>query len=240
MRDQKESMKKLYAQRREKNLCLWCGKPLDRDGVLCSECTSKNRQHSKERRDYLLRIGICPICGKRKITEGYKSCLICRESSAMRMKQQKSEQQKEKKSQYQKELRKERAKQGLCTSCGINKPEPGFKTCPECRRRKRNYRHMYVSKYQLSDRALWVSQGKCERCGSDDLQEGTKLCKEHYKQACEALAKGREVCFSNRAKARAEQEAAELRKSHELMIQFKPRTIYERKQQKAEKDGNKE
>ena len=227
MRDQKEINRELYQKRREEKLCLWCGKPLDREGALCQSCVEKSRQRTKAYKEYYLNMGICPYCRKRKLTPGYKSCLHCREKNALMRLGKKDPEQARQRSIYRKSKRIERAEQG-------------FKTCPECLRKQKKYRHIYVSKYQLSDRALWVSQGRCERCGSYDLQEGTKLCKEHYKQVCEALEKGREVSLGNKAAARAAQEAAELQKSHELMIQFKPRTMTERKQLKEQRGKTKE
>lgn len=240
MRDQKEINKEMYDKRRAEKLCLWCGKPLDREGALCKACIDKSRSRTKAYREYYLSMGICPICRKRKVSIGYKSCVICRENKALRRMKLKDPLYAEAESRKRKEMRIERAEKGLCTSCGKNKAERGFKTCHECRKRNTKYRHMYITKYQLSDRALWVSQGRCERCGSYDLQEGTKLCKNHYKQVCEALTKAREVSLGNKAALRAEREAAELQKSSELKIQFRPRTIAERKQIKEQRERQKD
>ena len=240
MRDQKEINKEMYDKRRAEKLCLWCGKPLDRDGVLCQACAEKSRTRYRLNREYYLKMGVCPYCRKRKVTPGRKSCLPCRENAAMKHGSRSHPDLAKQKSIYRKSKRIERLEKGLCTVCGKREAEPGFKTCADCRRRQKKYRHIFVSKYQLSDRSLWVSQGRCERCGSYDLQEGTKLCKEHYKQVCEALEKGREVSLGNKAAARAAQEAAELQKSHELRIQYKPRTMADRKQLKEQRERQKD
>ncbi len=240
MRDQKEINKEMYDKRRAEKLCLWCGKPLDRDGVLCQACAEKSRTRTKAYKEYYLNMGICPYCRKRKLTPGYKSCVVCRENKALRRMKSKDPEKAKQRSIYRKSKRAERIDQGLCTVCGKRKAEQGFKTCPECRRNQKKYRHIYVSKYQLSDRALWVSQGRCEHCGSYDLQEGTKLCKKHYMMSCEALAKAREVSLGNKAAVRAAQEAAELQKSHELRIQYKPRTMADRKQLKEQRERQKD
>lgn len=234
MRDQKKINEERYKRCREEHLCLWCGKPLDREGALCSECIEKSRQRTKAYKQYYISMGICPVCRKRKVTPGYKSCMVCREQKAMKRMMNKADpEQKKAQSIKRKEIRIERIANGICVTCGKNKAEKGFKTCAECRKKVRKYRQIYISKYQLSDRALWVSQGRCERCGSYDLQEGTKLCRKCYQQSAEALEKARSVVQKHRADARAAQEAAELQMSNELKIQFKPRTIWERKNQKA-------
>ena len=237
MSDQKKLNEERYKRCRENHLCLWCGKPLDREGSLCEACAEKSRQRTKTYKQYYLSMGICPTCRKRKVTPGFKSCVVCRDKKAMKRLAYKAEPEKQKEQSIKrKEIRAERIANGICVVCGKREAEKGFKTCPDCRKKSKQYRKLYVTKYQLSDRALWVSQGRCERCGSYDLQEGTKLCKTCYKNSIEALEKARSVVQKHRADARAAQEAAELQMSNELKIQFKPRTIWERKLQKLERE----
>lgn len=234
MRDQKKINEERYKRCREEHLCLWCGKPLDREGSLCSACVEKSKQRSKAYKQYYLSMGICPVCRKRKVTPGFKSCVVCRDNKAMKRMANKADPEKQKaQSIKRKKIRIERIENGICVVCGKQKAEKGFKTCPECRKKHKRYRKLYITKYQLSDRALWVSQGRCERCGSYDLQEGKKLCKTCYNNSLKSLEKGRSVVQKHRAEARAAQEAAELQMSAELKIQFRPRTIWERKNQKA-------
>ena len=216
--------------RRKNKLCLWCGKPLDRDGALCTACARKSNERTKAYKDYYLRIGVCPVCRKRKVTPGYKSCYPCREKISLRKKKIYSDPiKKEQRLQARKEKRAKLVEEGICTNCGKNKAEKGFRTCPDCRKKAKNYRKLYVTKYQLSDRALWVSQGRCERCGNDDLQEGTKLCKKCYAHSLAALEKGRAVVIQHRAEERAKQEAIEAQKMQEVKKMFHPRSIWERR-----------
>ena len=236
MRDQRELQKKLYDKRRARLQCLWCGKPLDREGSLCQACCDRCNTDSKERRKYLKKIGRCTKCGQNKATNGFATCNSCREKAARKARENRQNNTEAANTvrAYQKALRDKRRKEGLCTECGKNVPEKGFARCNECRKRQRRYRKTYYTKYQLSDRYLWKSQGKCSRCGSDDIHEGTSLCEKCYGVSCEALAKARKVVEGNRAKARAEIEAEEQEKMRFVKIQYKPRTLWERKNKENE------
>lgn len=239
MSKQSEYQQQLCKTRKENNLCVWCGKPLDREGAICQACANKSKERSKERRDYLLKIGVCPVCGKRPITTGgYKSCVVCRTHASDREKNLRTKEKSEHLSIYYKQKRTARESQGLCTVCGKNKAEPGFKTCLDCRKKKRKYNHIYVTKYTLSDRELWKGQGRCARCGSEDMHEASVLCEKCYQNSCKALEKARAVSLGNKAKKRAEQEEAVLRKSHELMEQFKPKTLWDQRQNPKQKIRN--
>lgn len=239
MSKQTEYQRQLYKSRKENNLCLWCGKPLDREGTICQACANKSKERSKERRDYLLKRGICPVCGKREISEGgYKSCLVCRSHASDREKNLRTKEKSEYLSIYYKKKRNDREANGLCTICGKNPPERGFKTCLDCRKKKRKYQHIYVTKYTMADRELWKGQGLCARCGREDLHEGSVLCERCYQNSVKALEKARAVSLGNKAKKREEQEAAVLKRSHELMEQFKPKTLWEQRQKPKQRIRN--
>lgn len=64
---------------KEKDLCHLCGKPKGKNNSVCDECAEK--QKTRQKRTYADRIsnGLCGVCGKRKVTEGYKSCSVCRD-----------------------------------------------------------------------------------------------------------------------------------------------------------------
>lgn len=239
MKDQKKTNQEMYAKRRKEKLCLWCGKPLDREGSLCIECNEKNKERSKANKDYYLKMGICPYCRKRKITSGYKSCFPCREQISLKRKQESADP--ERKGlllQREKEKRKERLKNGLCTKCGKNKPENGYRTCAECRRKVKKYRKTYITKYQLPDRALWKDQGRCSRCGAEEQYEGFTLCKKCYEQSVAALEKARSTVFRHRAEERARQEEIEAQKQIEVKKMFHPRSIWERRNENTQ-EGDK-
>ena len=238
MRDQKEINKKMYAKRREEKLCLWCGKPLDRDGVLCVECNNKNNERSRASKEFYLQIGVCPYCRKRKTTSGHKTCLPCREKISLRHKMNLLDpDKKERIRKKERDKRKRRLEEGLCTKCGKNKAETGYHPCSECRKKIRNYRKAYVSKYQLPDRALWKDQGKCARCGADEQYNGFSLCRKCYEQSTEALERARETVFRHRREERERLEALEAEKMREVKKMFHPRTMEERRN-KTDKEGS--
>lgn len=237
MTKQTEYQRKLYAERKEKNLCLWCGKELDREGSICQSCAEKSKQRSKVRRDYFLKIGLCPYCGKRKVDKPYKSCPVCRDNANERLKARYTDQQREYQRMYAKAKRLKRAEQGLCTSCGQNPADPGYKTCSDCRRKARTFNRIYKTKYQLSDRDVWKMQGVCIRCGREDVHEGTSLCEKCYAESIAALEKGRKTIQEKKEKKRAEQEIIELEKERKLKETFKPRTLWQKREdQKGSKN----
>lgn len=77
----------------------------------------------KSRRIRLLSNGICPICGKRQVTQGYKSCVYCRKKAASKKR--------ERNSIKPTNIHKIWKEQGLCYYCGKER-EPGYRVCHEC------------------------------------------------------------------------------------------------------------
>ena len=67
-----------YVRRVDGGLCAACGKPLDRDSVICEACRLKRKERNAARRDALKAAGLCTICGKRPVQDG-ANCPICRE-----------------------------------------------------------------------------------------------------------------------------------------------------------------
>lgn len=53
-----------YEERKASNLCVLCGKPLDREGVVCTACNSKRTAYGRELYKKLQAVGVCPRCGK--------------------------------------------------------------------------------------------------------------------------------------------------------------------------------
>ena len=181
----KEKRAERYKYRVENRLCVWCSEELDENnkGRLCPKCAEKNKNRSKELRDWYIANGICPICKKAKIYPPEKSCLNCRERANLMSKN-------ENRVQRQREIARiriqERKEAGLC-SCG-RKLDGVHKMCADCRRKQRIRRRK--GEWGKLDERRW--KGIC-KCGSDDMQEGTKLCKRCYEASCKNLEKGREV-----------------------------------------------
>lgn len=78
----KEYYKSLREQRKEKGLCIWCGKPIcSTSTVYCIDCKIKNQRRNEHRKSGIDRserkeYGLCYICGKRAV-EGKRLCADC-------------------------------------------------------------------------------------------------------------------------------------------------------------------
>ena len=66
-----------YVRRVDGGLCASCGKPLDREGVICESCRLKRKEKNAARRARFLEAGLCPRCGKRPMFDG-QLCGLCR------------------------------------------------------------------------------------------------------------------------------------------------------------------
>lgn len=71
-----------YEERKANNLCTRCGKPLDRQGALCTACKDKYTAYGRDIYKKLQAVGICPRCGKNLLYGDEKSCIECRAKSA--------------------------------------------------------------------------------------------------------------------------------------------------------------
>lgn len=91
-------------------------------------------------REFLISVGICPMCTKNKLFGGEKSCPECRAKMAeyMAVKRENPEYLKEFYG-YMKQLRKERASKDRCTHCGKEKPADRYVQCEKCRIKRRLY-----------------------------------------------------------------------------------------------------
>lgn len=170
-----EKRKRYYKKRRmldkKNNLCIICHKPLDRKGSYCSACLEKQRDYHQKRKELLLSLGICPICGQNDIFEGEFSCPECKAKKT-------SPKYDEARKQYIKELTEKRREKGLCVRCGKRKADEGYVTCTQCRKANNAYKRKRSKK---NVRQEWTSQLKCAICGSDELMPGKRVCEEHYR-----------------------------------------------------------
>lgn len=53
-----------YEERKASNLCVRCGKPLDREGAVCTACKNSQTAYGRELYKKLQAVGVCPRCGK--------------------------------------------------------------------------------------------------------------------------------------------------------------------------------
>ena len=181
-----QKKKALRAKRRKEGLCTKCGKPLDRDGALCTECLESGRQYQNERRNKLISLGLCPICGINIIFEHEKSCPECKAKKAIAQ---------SKNQEYYREWGRnkvaERRANGLCPQCGKRPVDEGYKSCSECREKARK---KYARKEKPYKRNEWSAEGRCAVCGKDELVPYKRVCWSCYGKRLESVKK----CNENR------------------------------------------
>lgn len=174
--------KRKRAERKRQGLCVYCGKPLDRQGVLCTACNDKFNKYQKESKEQYISVGICPICRKNEIFNNERSCLECRAKSAIRDQKRVKEKIAHNRKRYN-----ERIEQGKCPRCGKPKEDDGYSWCAECRAKRKKWLNRKEKKNVKAER---VSQGLCPNCGSPDLVPGKKLCKDCYRVSLAGIRKG--------------------------------------------------
>lgn len=177
----------LRRKRAARGLCTECGKPLDRDGKLCTACKDKVYNHQRQRYDFYKSAGICPICGVNIIFEHESMCPECKAR-----RQTTGEQNREYSRTYIKALRADRVAKGLCAMCG--KPTvDGKYRCPECKEKERQYEKKRPKKYGKENRS---SDGKCAVCGGEPLVEGKRVCQKCYLRILNSVDK-REKAYAS-------------------------------------------
>lgn len=90
------------------------------------------REYFRKRRQEQKKNGICIMCGKRKIDNGYKSCGICRQKN--RERQILRRKNKGIMSMYEKKIAK------ICVFCG-GELKPGYQVCENCYKRIDNVKN---------------------------------------------------------------------------------------------------
>lgn len=179
--------KMLRKQRAAKGLCTECGKPLDREGKLCTACKDKVYENQKKRYEFYKSNGICPVCGVNDIFEHENICPECRAK-----RQTRSEENRERYRNYINALRAERVKNGLCAMCG--KPSVNGKyRCPECEEKLRRYEKNRPKKYVKEN---WSSDRRCAICGGEPLVEGKRVCEKCYLRLLNSIEK-REKAYAS-------------------------------------------
>lgn len=163
--------KALYKERKEKGLCVKCGKEKDALGVFCSECKGKDNEYKRMSYSFYISIGICPRCKKEKLYGDERACLTCSAERYGRQLNRNRERANEVHRKSSKKIYDESSANGICTRCNKRKAEEGKKCCKMCNQRRNEYRR---AKRGIP-RRLRPDFGLCYLCG-DTAKEGQKVC----------------------------------------------------------------
>ena len=127
--------------------------------------------------------GICTLCRKERAAPNRTRCEECAAKEAEREAERREEMPAERKEEVRRtnyarsiERRRERAKNGLCATCGKPYPESTpFGQCRECRNRRNRMLARYRDPIPRSERPAY---GLCYICGKP-LEDGTEstLCR---------------------------------------------------------------
>ena len=177
--------KQRYYDRKNKGLCVICGKRKPEDGkTRCLECASKERDRRIQSRKFYLGINICPICKKRKIEPNKKMCYEC---AGKRQDEYYEKCIKEKKKlanrEYKTRIAKERRENGVCYRCGKHKVADGG-LCQYCKAKQKRYRDAVRKDIPRSE---WTSYGRCYCCGKQEQYDGHKVCKDCYEKRLKTI-----------------------------------------------------
>lgn len=179
--------KRFIQKRKERVLCLKCGKPLDRDGLYCIDCRKYITEQNTLARHWYQEHGICPRCGKNELFGDEKVCIECNAKAyevTMRSRERLGkEHYNQQHNEWARNKHQKRIDEGICTRCGKRKADGGYKTCGICRAKTRNYKRI---KYGKPDRSERYKQGLCYFCDSP-IKEGYKVCEKHYRMNIDKL-----------------------------------------------------
>ena len=125
--------------RKEKGLCVICGKENDNKPVTyCKSCAAKRSEQLAARKAYYERNNRCNICGGERMINS-KFCYRCwetnynaRERRKERMTAEEKEANRQKKNASNRERKRKALENGICYYCLHNKAIEGRRECLEC------------------------------------------------------------------------------------------------------------
>lgn len=162
--------KELYRSRKEKGLCVKCGKvPPRQNRVMCAECGEKERRYENETRAFCRSVGICPVCQKNKLYGNERNCVECRAKNYARNLNQPKVVRHINTTHYK------RKAEGLCVKCGERPPENDRVMCSRCLIKEQNRAKSYRARGTEVPRNERVSYGLCYTCG-EKLDRDGRLC----------------------------------------------------------------
>lgn len=161
-------MDKRYNYCKENGICVRCRKEKASLGkIMCESCAKKDNQRTKENREALKGMGICPRCGRNKLWGDEKNCIECRAKMY--------EYNLTHKTKSTKNYNKIRKENGLCIKCGKKPPVKGKTKCATCAAKERIRAREYRMRKGVDiDRSERPSYGKCYFCGAQ-IESG-RIC----------------------------------------------------------------
>lgn len=149
---QKERTKRYRDKLKEEGKCIMCRQELDREGIYCTKCCEKLRLKTKERREFLKNIHVCPTCGKNTLFGDEKVCLEClarkytynHKYEAELTDEERAERNK-KMATHNRNVYAERKAKGICVRCGERKAVQNRVRCAICLNRdaKEHYKNTF-------------------------------------------------------------------------------------------------
>lgn len=180
-----EAQLRFIRRRKENNLCLDCGKPLDRKASRCVDCAERFNKDYRERRQWYKEHRICPRCFKNDLIGDENICLECNaygyEMTLKSREKLGKEHCNKVHAEWSKRTHHEMIEKGICTRCRKRSADNGYKTCSICRNKSRKYKQ---SKYSNPYRSERVENGICYFCDKP-VKEGYKICEYHYEKNVE-------------------------------------------------------
>lgn len=190
-----EQDRRRKSERKEKGLCVLCGKENDNKPVTyCKSCAAKRSEQAAARKAYYERNNRCKICGGEKMINS-KFCFHCWETkydARERQKERMTEEEKEEKrlrdNARNRKRKKKALENGICYYCLQNKAIEGRRECIECLAKIRKESAQKAQERKIireNLRAYRLKNHLCTKCG-EPAKEGYKVCERHY-----------QVCFDN-------------------------------------------
>lgn len=188
--------KERYQKRKEMGICVSCGKNETIDGKArceaCLEHIAKTRDREKMKADHKESLkfykehNLCPHCGKNRPLKNHALCYECIYKDTMRyIGMEYTEEQRQKNNERTKAYRDRMKENNRCYVCGKELSGTDYKSCPQCRYKKRVYEKQ---RRQDNGKIGYNQMGLCYICGNP-VAEGKKVCEEHRKEMSERAYK---------------------------------------------------
>ena len=189
-----KAVKDFIQRRKDNNLCISCGNPLDRNGVRCTNCNNEQNKEKRKTKQMYIQCGICYRCRKNPIMGNEKMCPECRAKLCEWKNNRPEEKRKIEKEQTRISHEKKRQycrENGICYNCQKRESLPNKKLCSICRAKLNRKNREYYAKNNIGlTKEEKIEKGICIWC-DNPVKDGKKICEAHYEKCIKNLEKGR-------------------------------------------------